>query len=45
MMQIEKKFDFNAGHAICKGVTERHNYIPIDNLFYDLFFGLPFKFF
>ena len=45
MMQIEKKFDFNAGHIVCKGITERHNYIPIDNSLYDLYFGLPFKFF
>ena len=28
MMQIEKKFSFNAGHVICKGMTERQNYIP-----------------
>ncbi len=45
MMQIQKKFSFNSGHIICKGMTERHNYIPIDNQFYDLYFGLPFKFF
>lgn len=45
MMQIEKKFTFNSGHIICKGVTERHNYIPLAESFYDLYYGLPFKFF
>lgn len=45
MMQIPKRYDINSGHLICKSMTERYNYIPIDNQFYDLYFGLPFKFF
>ena len=45
MMQILKNFKFNGGHLVCKGMTERHNYIPLDNQFFDLFYGLPYKFF
>jgi hypothetical protein len=45
MMQIEKRFNFNAGHIICKGLTEKYNYIPMKEAFYDIYFGLPFKFF
>lgn len=45
MIQLEKKRDFNAGNIVCRGVSERLNYIPIEGCLYDLTFSLPFKFF
>lgn len=45
MMQIEKTYNYNSGHLICKGITERYNYIITNHAFYDIYFGLPFKFF
>jgi hypothetical protein len=45
MIQIENKFKYSVAHIVCKGFSEKLNYMPIDNGIYDLNYSLPFMLF
>jgi len=45
MIQLENKYTFKMSHMVCKGMSEKLNYIPINDGLYDLYFSLPFRIF